>query len=57
MHKGIWSTSPVVFAWRRSAAIFAHYFIKITQKTSENRKLPGVKKPTVGFLTREAVSS
>ena len=57
MHERIWSTSPVVFAWRRNAAIFAYCLIKKRKAASENRKFPGVKKPTVGFLTREAVSS
>ena len=57
MHKCIWSTSPVVFTWRRNAAIFAHCLAKAMGKASEKRKFPGVKKPTIGLLTQKAVSS
>ena len=57
MHKCIWSTSPVVFAWRRSAAIFANCLTNPKRKTSENRKFPGVKKPTIGFLTQGGESN
>jgi len=50
MHKCIWPTSPVGFAWRLNTAIFEGFALEKTQ-------IPGVKKPTVGFFTREAVSN
>jgi len=44
--------TPVVFALRLDAAIFAAYFEKICRKTSENRKFRASKKPTVGFFAQ-----
>ena len=44
--------TPVVFALRLDAAIFAHYDKKSMQKASENRKFRASKKPTVGFFAQ-----
>ena len=44
--------TPVVFALRLDAAIFAHYLAKIMQKTSEKRKFRASKKSTVDFFAQ-----
>jgi len=44
--------TPVVFALRLDAAIFACYFAKMMRNASEKSKFRASKKPTVGFFAQ-----